>query len=47
MSMPDGKIDAIHIILGILGTVSLFMVNSVTQAQVNVHFKLPIKVSSK
>lgn len=27
--------NAIHVILGILGTLSLFMVNSVTQAQVN------------
>lgn len=31
---PDA-IDATHIILGILGTISLFMVNSVTQAQVS------------
>lgn len=33
--MNPGAIDATHIILGILGTISLFMVNSVTQAQVN------------
>lgn len=35
MAMNPGTIDAIHIILGILGTISLFMVNSVTQAQLN------------
>lgn len=29
-----GAISAAHIILGILGTISLIMVNSVTQAQV-------------
>lgn len=29
------SMDAIHVILGILGTISLFMVNSVTQAQLN------------
>lgn len=29
-----GYLHAVHIILGILGTISLIMVNSVTQAQV-------------
>lgn len=34
LSQYPAAIDATHIILGILGTISLFMVNSVTQAQV-------------
>lgn len=35
ISVYSGAIHAVHILLGILGTVSLIMVNSVTQAQVN------------
>lgn len=34
LTLHSEAIDATHIILGILGTISLFMVNSVTQAQV-------------
>lgn len=35
ISVYPGSIGAGHIILGILGTISLIMVNSVTQAQVH------------
>lgn len=35
MSLYPHSMNAIHVVLGILGTISLFMVNSVTQAQVN------------
>lgn len=35
ISTHPGETKAIHIILGIMGTISLVMVNSVTQAQVN------------
>lgn len=35
LAIHSDAIDAIHIILGILGTISLIMVNSVTQAQLN------------
>lgn len=35
MALYPHSMDAIHVILGILGTISLFMVNSVTQAQLN------------
>jgi len=35
ITVHPGAIHAIHIILGILGTVSLIMVNSVTQAQIS------------
>ncbi|KAJ6641708.1 Transmembrane protein [Pseudolycoriella hygida] len=35
LTMNSQAIDATHIILGILGTISLFMVNSVTQAQLS------------
>lgn len=39
ISVHPGQITALHIILGIMGTISLIMVNSVTQAQVynNIH----------
>lgn len=35
ISTHPGETKAIHIILGIMGTISLVMVNSVTQAQIN------------
>jgi len=35
LTIHSDSIDATHIILGILGTISLFMVNSVTQAQLS------------
>lgn len=35
MALYPHRIEAITVILGILGTISLFMVNSVSQAQLN------------
>lgn len=35
MALYPHSMNAIHVILGILGSISLFMVNSVSQAQLN------------